>query len=157
MRPTLQGRTEDDEGEVQFTAATAAGQRKIRKVRLCLLLNWLIYFTGNKDIIAIRIYRLNTQLKERKQEIKRLEKRLKSETQTSAENAELQSRIETLEKEVSALQKKLNEEQKKHAREVQQLQEGKKRIQHELNDAEAEVDRLSTQVEEKGQVSTLSN
>lgn len=75
------------------------------------------------------VNRFNTQLKERKAENKKLEKRLKAETQTSADNYDLQQRIEQLEKELSNSAKKTTDDSKRHQRETQSLIDTKKQLQ----------------------------
>ncbi|TMS36461.1 hypothetical protein L596_003616 [Steinernema carpocapsae] len=90
-------------------------------------------------------------LKERKNEIKKLEKKAKAEAQLTVELAAAKESLDSLSKENGQLQKKLNEEQLKYKRDTQSLSDSKKHIQTELNSRNDEMKSLSSQVDEKTQ------
>ena len=71
-----------------------------------------------------------------------MEKKLKAECQTSAENAELNSRIEQLERDLAVARQKHSEDKLKLLDENQRQNEIKKNLQQELSCATNEVERL---------------
>uniref|UniRef100_A0A914C2I6 MATH domain-containing protein n=1 Tax=Acrobeloides nanus TaxID=290746 RepID=A0A914C2I6_9BILA len=95
--------------------------------------------------------RFNQQLKEKKNEIKKLEKKAKLEAQLAAENTELHEKVDQLTKELGQLQRQLNEEQLKYKRDTQSLADSKKHLNVELNQRYSEVQKLTNQLEEKTQ------
>uniref|UniRef100_A0A915EP60 Uncharacterized protein n=1 Tax=Ditylenchus dipsaci TaxID=166011 RepID=A0A915EP60_9BILA len=95
--------------------------------------------------------KLNQQLKDRKNEIKKLEKKAKSEAQLAAENSELHDKLDAFKKEVSHLQRQINEEQMKYKRDTQSLADSKKHLHVEMTSRATEIQKLSNQLEEKAQ------
>lgn len=96
-----------------------------------------------------KVEKLNVQLRERRAEIKKMEKKLKVECQTSAENAELNSKIEQLERDLTHVRQKHNEDKLKLTEENHKLNELKKSLQQELSCATNEIERLHAQLEDK--------
>uniref|UniRef100_A0A1I7Y4M4 MATH domain-containing protein n=1 Tax=Steinernema glaseri TaxID=37863 RepID=A0A1I7Y4M4_9BILA len=90
-------------------------------------------------------------LKERKNEMKKLEKKAKAEAQLTIDLAAAREQLDTLQKENVQLQRKLNEEQLKYKRDTQSLSDSKKHIQAELSSREGDLSKMSNQLEEKTQ------
>ncbi|KAK0396845.1 hypothetical protein QR680_001882 [Steinernema hermaphroditum] len=90
-------------------------------------------------------------LKERKNEMKKLEKKAKAEAQLTIDLAAAREQLELLQKENAVLQRKLNEEQLKYKRDTQSLSDSKKHIQAELSSRDGDLNKLSNQLEEKTQ------
>uniref|UniRef100_A0A914HA21 MATH domain-containing protein n=1 Tax=Globodera rostochiensis TaxID=31243 RepID=A0A914HA21_GLORO len=107
----------------------------------------------HKDLQTLngKYEKLIQQLKERKNEIKKLEKKAKSEAQLATENNELHEKMDTMKKELAQVQRQLSDEQAKYKRDTQSLADSKKHLSIELNGRYAEVQKLTTQLEEKAQ------
>lgn len=76
---------------------------------------------------------MNAQLKEKKVDFKKMEKKLKGESQLQTENAQLVAKVETLEKDLAASQRKLAEEVKKYHKEQQSHIDSRKHLQQALS------------------------
>uniref|UniRef100_A0A1I8B5S5 MATH domain-containing protein n=1 Tax=Meloidogyne hapla TaxID=6305 RepID=A0A1I8B5S5_MELHA len=95
--------------------------------------------------------KLIQQLKDRKNEIKKLEKKAKSEAFMQERLDELQERFDTTKKELANTQRQLAEEQSKYKRDTQSLADSKKHLNTELNAKYSEVQKLNTNLDEKTQ------
>uniref|UniRef100_A0A914LBT0 TTC3/DZIP3-like helical domain-containing protein n=1 Tax=Meloidogyne incognita TaxID=6306 RepID=A0A914LBT0_MELIC len=93
--------------------------------------------------------KLIQQLKDRKNEIKKLEKKAKSEAFMQERLDELQERFDATKKELTATQRQLAEEQSKYKRDTQSLADSKKHLNAELNSKYSEVQKLNTNLDEK--------
>ncbi|CAK5078535.1 unnamed protein product [Meloidogyne enterolobii] len=93
--------------------------------------------------------KLIQQLKDRKNEIKKLEKKAKSEAFMQERLDELQERFDATKKELLATQRQLAEEQSKYKRDTQSLADSKKHLNAELNSKYSEVQKLNTNLDEK--------
>lgn len=67
------------------------------------------------------------------------------------ENQELLEKMEAMKKELGQAQRQLADEQAKYKRDTQSLADSKKHLSVELNSKYTEVQKLTTQFEEKGQ------
>jgi predicted RNase H-like nuclease (RuvC/YqgF family) len=72
-------------------------------------------------------------------------------SQLATENQELQEKMETMKKELSQIQRQLADEQAKYKRDTQSLADSKKHLSAELNTKYGEVQKLTKNIEEKGQ------
>lgn len=84
---------------------------------------------------------MSQQLKDKRNEIKKLEKKVKSENQATQASEEMVEKIEKLEKEAKESQKKYHDDCKKLQRELQKITEARDSLREELNYATAEIDR----------------
>lgn len=80
-------------------------------------------------------------MKDKRVEVKKLEKRLKAESQSSAENAELNSKIEQLERDLASSRQKHSEEKQRWNEETQKFNETKRNLQQEISFTNGEVER----------------
>jgi NAD+--asparagine ADP-ribosyltransferase len=88
-------------------------------------------------------------VRERKAEIKKMDKKVKQQETMSDELSELRTRNEQLDKDLENVRKEQRDERKKTQREKQQLLDAKKQLQQDLAASSAELETLAKQVEER--------